>query len=40
MSDLTIENTKEFDELDKVLSDSIDRELIKDLEHHLNILKG
>ena len=39
MSDLTLENTREFEELDKVLSDSIDKELLKSLDHYLDIVR-
>ncbi|MBI3591256.1 MAG: hypothetical protein HY094_07780 [Candidatus Melainabacteria bacterium] len=40
MNDLTLENTKEFELVDKVLSDSIDKDVLKDLDHYLNIVKG
>lgn len=40
MSDVTTENTKEFEILDKVLSDSIDCELLKELNHYLDIVKA
>ena len=36
MSDLTVENTKEFELLDKLLSDSIDNEIISDLDSYLD----
>ena len=39
MSDLTLENTREFEELDKVLSDSIDKELLSNLDHYLDIVR-
>ncbi|GEM_PF-1481787 len=39
MNDLTLENTREFEELDKVLSDSIDKELLSNLDHYLDIVR-
>ena len=39
MNDLSIENTKEFELLDKVLSDSIDKELLEKLDHYLSIVR-
>lgn len=39
MSHTTIDNTKEFEELDKILSSSIDKEIISELEHYLEIVR-
>lgn len=39
MNQELIQNTKEHEFLDKILSDSIDTELIKDLDHWLNIVR-
>ena len=39
MSDLTAENTREFEELDKVLSDSIDKELLSNLDYYFDIVR-
>lgn len=39
MSDVTIENTTEFEFLDKVLSDSIDKEILSELDHYLDIVR-
>ena len=39
MSNLTAENTREFEELDKVLSDSIDKELLSSLDYYLDIVR-
>ena len=39
MSDLTIENTKKFEFVDNVLSDSIDKEIISNLDHYLEIVR-
>ena len=40
MSDITLENAKEFEHLDKILSKSIDNEIIGNLDHYLDIVKG
>ena len=39
MDFLTSEYTKEFESLDKVLSESIDKELLLDLDHYLNLVR-
>ncbi len=39
MSDLTIDDIKEFEALDKILSDSIDKELLSELDFYLNKVK-
>ncbi|MBI2995108.1 MAG: hypothetical protein HYY52_00145 [Candidatus Melainabacteria bacterium] len=39
MNDLAIENIKEFELLDKALSNSIDIEILKDLEDYLDIVR-
>ena len=39
MNDVTTENTKEFELLDKVLSDSIDKELLEKLDDYLGVVR-
>ncbi len=39
MNNVTIENTEEFELLDKVLSDSVDKEILENLDHYLNIVR-
>lgn len=39
MNDVTIENTEEFELLDKVLSDSVDKEILEKLDHYLSIVR-
>ena len=39
MNFMTEENTKEFESLDKLLSESIDKELLLDLDHYLNLVR-
>ena len=39
MNLLTSENTKEFESLDKVLSESIDKEILLNLDHYLNLVR-
>ena len=34
-----IENTKEFEALDKVLSESVDKEILANLDHYLNLVR-
>lgn len=40
MSEFITQNTKEFELLDKVLSDSIDKEILEKLDHYLNVVRG
>ena len=39
MNFLIKENTKEFESLDKVLSESIDKEILLNLDHNLNLVR-
>ena len=39
MNFLTSENIKEFESLDKVLSESIDKEILANLDHYLNLVR-
>ena len=39
MTDTTLENTIDFEVLDKVLSDSIDKDIIGKLDHYLDIVR-
>ncbi len=39
MNNVTIENTEEFELLDKVLSDSVDKEILEKLDHYLSIVR-
>lgn len=40
MNYTTIENIKEYESLDKTLSETIDKEILSDLEHYLSIVRN